>query len=485
MLSSLVSSSRIPASDWLLAETVRLHEEHSGRHRDDQTANTLGRDAGGGFARRLARRAAALPAAAAVRSDLQRLRRLLIRLAVMVLVIGALAGALAAIASTTEREIDVLLAAASLLLLPSFMLLMWATLMLVTRPARASASLSGGLVGLGLRRLGPRLLEGPLAGETVSAMAGLLATRPGRWLLATIAHAFWVVYSLAALLVLTILFSAAQYDLSWGTTLLSEQAMVDLISGLAWFPAVLGLVEPPTADWILAGRRGVAADAVRAEWARFLLALVAVYGLLPRLLLALLSGVLGRMGLRRMDLDTAQPGYLRLAGTLLDEEDALIHGDAPPLAPAVERRRQANADGPPLLVGVELERREWPVALPGLAWQALGRADSRSQRRQLLAAVEGFVVPPSALIAQCSALRTPDEGTGRFLAALADRADTVLVVWLDEIDRLASREVPARERIADWLQLTGRVGGRLVVLDADRPDSSALAELLDLVGVEP
>ncbi|TVS10165.1 MAG: DUF2868 domain-containing protein [Wenzhouxiangella sp.] len=479
-----MSSSRIHASDWLLAEAVRLYEEHNGRSRDDQTANTLARDAGGGFGRRLARRAAALPVAAAVRSDLARLRRLLARLAVLLLVLGALAGVLAALASTAEREVDVLLAAVSLLLLPSLMLLMWASLMLLTRPARASASLSGGLVGLGLRRLGPRLLEGPLAGETVSAMAGLLATSAGRWLLATIAHAFWVVYSLAALLVLTILFSAAQYDLSWGTTLLSEQAMVDLISGLAWFPAALGLVEQPSADWILAGRKGVEAGAVRAEWARFLMALVAVYGLLPRLLLAILSGVLGRLGLGRMVLDTTQPGYLRLAGSLLDEEDALVHGDQPPSAPAVQRRRQANADGPPLLVGVELERKQWPVELPGLSWQALGRADSRDQRRQILAAVEGFLVPPSALIAQCSALRTPDEGTGRFLAALADRADTVLVVWLDEIDRLESRGVPARERIADWLQLTARVGGRLVVLDADRPDSTALAELFDLVGAE-
>ncbi len=472
-----MSKDRISAADWLLAETVRLHEERHGRSSDDDTANALARSSASGLAGRLVRRAAALPASAAVRPDLARLRRLAFRLAWVVLVLAALAGTLAAFASTAEREIGFLLAASSLLALPTLMLLAWLILMLATRPSRASASLSGGLLALGISRLGPRLLSGPLAAETVAASGGLLGTATGRWALGTLAHLFWVVYSLSALVVLALLFSVAQYDLSWGTTLLSDEAVVGLISALAWLPAQLGLIEAPEAGWILAGREGHQPGAARAEWATFLLALVLVYGLLPRLFLVMFSALLALVGLRRLKLDTRQPGYLRLAGVLSDGAETDVHGEAPEAAVARQRRAPRNADGPPLLVGMELEKPDWPVALPGLSCQVLGRADTRAQRRQLLAAAEGFLRPPPALIAHCSALRTPDEGGARFLTRLADAAETLLVIWLDDTGRLAARDIDPRERIADWRRLADQAGAALVVLDVDHPDAGALAEL--------
>jgi len=357
--------------------------------------------------------------------------------------------------------------------------------MVATRPTRAAASFSGSLLTLGVSRLGPRLLAGPLAVETVTATRGLLSTAPGRWALGTLAHLFWVIYSLSALVVLAVLFSVAQYDLSWGTTLLDDDSVVSLISALAWLPASLGLIETPQPSWILAGREGVQPGTARAEWATFLLALVVVYGLLPRLLLAGLSALLAAVGLRRLCLETRQPGYLRLAGILSDSAVVDVQGDAPAPVAARQRRRPRNADGPPLLVGMELERQDWPVSLPGQTWQVLGRADTRAQRRQLLAAAEGFLRPPPALIAHCSALRTPDEGTGRFLARLADAAETLLVIWLDETGRLEARGISARERLADWHRLANRVGAALVVLDADQPEAGALAELQGLLEPEP
>ena len=472
-----MSKVRISAADWLLAETVRLHEEHHGRSGDDETANALACSSASNLSARLVRRAAALPVAASIRPDLARLRRLAFRLAWLVLVLAALAGALAAFASTAEREIGFLLAASSLLALPSLMLLVWLVLMLSTRPARASASLSGGLLALGIARLGPRLLSGPLASETVAATRGLLGTTAGRWALGTLAHLFWVVYSLSALVVLALLFSVAQYDLSWGTTLLSDDSVIRLIGGLAWLPAQLGLIEAPEPGWILAGREGQQPGAARAQWATFLLALVLVYGLLPRLFFAVLSALLARVGLRRLELDTRQPGYLRLAGVLSGGAGADVYGQAPEIPAPSQRRVPRNAEGPPLLVGVELERADWPVALPGQSWQVLGRADTRAQRRQLLAAAEGFLRPPPALLAQCSALRTPDEGTGRFLLRLADTAETLLIIWLDEIGPLEARGIESKERIEDWQRLAKRVGAALVVIDADEPDADALAEL--------
>jgi hypothetical protein len=478
-----VSRSRIPAADWLLTETVRLHEERHGRLRDDETANVLAREVPGGLAARLARRAAALPSASAVRIDLASLRRLFWRLSLLVLLLALIAGVLAALSSAGAREVDVLLAAASMLFLPAVMLLVWLVTMLLTRAGRAAPSLSSGLVGLGLRRLGPRLLSGPLAAETVSAGAGLLTTGPGRWLLGTLTHGFWATYGLAALATLVLLFSIAQYDLSWGTTLLSDDSVVALIQGLAWLPAALSLIDPLTPEWILAGREGTQRGELRAEWAQFLLILVAVYGILPRLVLMLACAVFAAAGLRRVPLDTARPGYLRLAGALTADGDVQTRGPPPPTVAAPRRERPATVAGPPLLVGVELERKDWPVALPGIEWRALGRADSRTKRTGLLAAIESLETPPPAILAQCSALRTPDEGTARFLSALADSAGTVLVIWLDELEAWRARGGEGNERQADWRALANRVGGELVAIDADAPEAGALAELIQALGV--
>ena len=478
-----MSKGHLPVTDWLLTETVRLHEERHGRFRDDDTANVLARETAGHFADALSRRAAALPCAAAVRADLQRLRCLGRWLVLLMLLVALVAGVLAALSSAATREVDVLLAAASLLVLPGLMLVLWFMLMLFSRPGQTAPSLSGGLLGLGIRRLGPRVLSGPLAAESVAAATGLLLSRPGRWLLGTFTHAFWALYSLAALALLGLLFSIAQYDLSWGTTLLTDETVVVLIQGLAWAPAALGLIEAPSAEWILAGREGVESGALRAEWARFLLVLVASYGLLPRLVLLGLCAILAVVGLRHVPVQTFRPGYLRLAGVLVADGKIDTRGQLPTATKPPVRTRPRRSAGPPLLVGVELEREDWPVELPGLQWRALGRADTRSQRAGLQAAIDSLETPPPAVLVQCSALRTPDEGAARFLSGLADVGGTVLVIWLDEIEALRTRGGDLSARCADWQNLAGRIGAEMVVFDADAPDEAALEELARIAGV--
>jgi hypothetical protein len=476
---------RITAVDWLLAETVRLHEERQGRMRDDETANVLARETAGQLQYRLARRAAALPVASGIRSDLARLRQLAWRMANLLAVLALIAGALAALSTTAIRQVDLLLAVASLLLLPGLMLVLWAGSMLFARPGRAAPGLSHGWLAMGLRKLGPRMVSGPLAAETVSAAAGLMLTGAGRWLLGALTHVFWSVYGLSALALLALLFSIAQYDLSWGTTLLDDATAVALIQAVAWLPAAVGLIEPLTAEWILAGREGVQSGALRAEWARLLLVLIMVYGILPRAVLALVCAAFGLSGLKRMSLDTARPGYLRLAGALNSHEEVDVRGAAPAAFSAPKRERPALVDGAPLLVAVELERPEWPTALPGLEWRALGRADSRSQRKALLAAAGGLDAPPPAVLAQCSALRTPDEGTGRFLSDLADAAGTVLVIWLDESSALQARGGDVAERTSDWQAMAQRVGAEFVGLDGSHPDEQGLSALRQACGVTP
>lgn len=471
----------IPIDDWLLTEAVRLREERSGRRGDDEAAVASALATGGTLSSRLAARAQALPGADNILADIRHLRRLARNLALGLIALGALSGALAARASIADRQVDILLAAAALLLVPTVMLMVWLVLVVAGARGRDSGSLAGGLLAAGLRRLGPRLLGSDHAAEVTLAGGRLLRTGIGRWLLSSLTHAFWIAYAVAALMTLAAFFSIVQYDLSWGTTLLSEGTVVALMQTLAQPPAALGLIPPAPPEWILAGREGVPSAEGRAQWARFLLAMIAVYGLLPRLVFALLSLLGVFVGLRRLAVDTTLPGYLRLSGALLPAAPATEHGRAPKPAPKKTRRRPRNPVGGPVLIGIELEQQTWPLAIPGIETHALGRADDRAGRGRLLSALAALRGPPPVLLIACSMLRTPDAGSERFIDRAADAAGTVPVLVLVEGALFAERGGRLASRLADWQALAERAGGEALLLDLDAPDAAAIARLLQWI----
>jgi hypothetical protein len=475
----------ISTSDWLVTEAVRIREEHHGRRDDDEAAMTVARLAGGDANERLAARARALPGSEKVRSDIERVRGLLRKLLLGMIVIGLAAGWLAARASTGAREIDILLSLVTLLGLPTLMLVLWAMLLLATRRSGNSASLIGKFLVAGVARLAPRVLKSDLAREVGEAMVGLLRGPVGRWYLSMMSHLFWLAYVTGALLTLTLLFSVAQYELSWGTTILSEQTIVTLVGWLAVVPVWLGLIAPPDPSWIAAGRAGELVGPGRAIWAHFLLAMVSAYGAGPRLLFGLLCCALAWRATRRLRLDLDKPGYQRLLPLLSDSSaEPVIHGTPPASQAARKRRRPKKASGLPVVVGIELERDndQWPPSLPGLEVTTLGRIETRSQRQPLIDALKALKSPPPALIALCSMLRTPDAGTRRLLESLADAADTELVVVVEDSTRLRSRGGDRAARLADWRTLAEQAGGRAVELDADQPSATGIAELHQLIG---
>ncbi len=475
----------ISTSDWLVTEAVRIQEEHHGRRDDDEAAMTVARLAGGDADERLAARARALPGSDKVRTDVERARGLLRKLLVGLIVIGLAAGWLAARASTSAREIDILLSLVTLLGLPTLMLALWVVLLIVTRRSGGSGSLIGKLLLSSLARMAPKVLQSDLARELAEAMVGLLRGPVGRWYLSMMSHLFWLAYVTGALLTLTLLFSVAQYDLSWGTTILSEQTIVTLVGWLAVVPVWLGLMAPPDPSWIAAGRAGELAGLERAVWAHFLLAMVCAYGAGPRLLLGLLCYVLTWRATRRLRLDLDKPGYQRLL-PLLSESPAepVVHGSPPEISAVPKRKRPRNASGLPVVVGIELERasEQWPPAFPGLEVTVLGRIETRSQRQPLIDALKALKSPPPALIALCSMLRTPDAGTRRLLESLADAANTELIVVVEDSTRLRSRGGDRAARLADWRALAKQAGGVAVELDAEQPSAAGIAELHQRVG---
>jgi len=477
-----VKAHTLTARDWLVTETVRLREEHAGRSHDDEVANALARAVSGTFADRLAARAGALPAASEIRNDVGRLFRLMRKLMLFILLLAAVAGLLAARASIAQREVDILLAATTLLALPTLMLAAWIALMAAGKRLGGSVSLSGHLLRRALGWLGPRMLSGEYAVEVTLAGTRALTTPFGRWLLGMLAHAFWTVYLLTALGMLALFFSLAQYDLTWGTTLLTDDQIVTLVGSLAAPPAWLGLVPEPQAAWILGGREGALAPEARALWARFLLAMVFVYGLLPRLLLLAACGLLAWTCRSRLSLDTTRPGYLRLSRILRPEgAEVTAHGEMPQRQPPRHRSPPSGRRGNPILIGLELEGDDWPPLLPGVEMSALDFANDRAGRKAVLAALDGLPAPPPFLLVACSLLRTPDAAHEHFINLAADHAGTIPVLLLLDADRLAERGDRLASRLADWQSLAEQVGGTALMYDPEAPDAAVLARLQRMI----
>jgi hypothetical protein len=138
------------------------------------------------------------------------------------------------------------------------------------------------------------------------------------------------------------------------------------------------------------GREGALAPEARALWARFLLALVFVYGLLATPAAAgRTCSLMAWSKRRRLPLDTAQPGYLRLSGIAAPDKPSVTeHGKAPEeqrrraAAAALQYQRPSDSDR------LELERDDWPPIIPGIETSAMGQADARAGRKAVLAALE-------------------------------------------------------------------------------------------------
>ncbi len=252
-----LNTPRASIDDWLLTEAVRLHEERNGRRDDDGAAIAVAVRSSSSFQHRLIERARALPGTKAVQTDICSLRRRARLILVIVTLLGVLAGWVAARASMADRQIDLLLALLTMLGLPTLMLIAWIVVMTISRRSGRSVGAIGRLVNGLLTRLAPRLLSSPLAGEVVLAMTGLLRAPFGRWALSLLSHLFWLAHAGGALLALGVYFSLAQYDLSWGTTLLAESTVVALVESLGrpadWLGLLPVAIEP---DWIQRGREG-------------------------------------------------------------------------------------------------------------------------------------------------------------------------------------------------------------------------------------
>ena len=455
----------LSVQQWLLAEHTRHQEEQQGRLMGDETANALALQQSEAFATRIADRALALPGAQIIQKDLIHIKKSGGWLVIGLLMVAALAGFGMAVGAVRARELEVLWVLTTVLGIPTLTLILWMLWLIFSSRSSIQMPLAKILAWLS-RVLSSRLLHGPSARFTLKASLDLLATPYGRWGLSALSHLFWLMFLLAAVLLLTLQFMVTQYDLGWGTTLLSEQSALMLLDALAWLPKQLGWLPPDHQQWLAAGRLGEAPELVRSQWAHFLLVLMLVYGVLPRLMALGVSLILWRVSSQRMSLDLNQPGYVRLKGLLMPEPVPHSAPETRFTLPALPLRKKPASGRDVLLVALEHSPEAPKTRAIRHEVTDLGHINTRQDRARVLAALRAKREPTACLVVVCEARRTPDQGLVTLINQLADAAKASLVIGLSGIDELAGWGVDPSARMEDWQSVGEVTGARVVGLDA-------------------
>ena len=367
-------------------------------------------------------------------------------LALLALVAVVLLASLATAGAVVHsgRTLNAVAGFMSLLGLHILTLALW--LMGLVAPWPASGGALGRLWLEAVSRLG-RLGRGGDSNTTSLLAASLALLRRERllpWLFGGISHTVWALSFGVMLAVLGFAFAFQSYRLTWETTILGPEFFVRFVQATGWLPGRLGFPVPDTATLLAPG----AASADQRAWAWWLIGCVLVYGLLPRVVLALVCVARWRQRLSRLRLDTADPYYR----ALLARRDALqpaavVDAEAHWQAP----RHDAASFGVPgtgaALVGFELAPEiAWPppVVPADVAVQRIaGSSAERAAVLQVLAQAR-----PARLLIACQASSSPDRGTARFLREAASHA-AACRLWL-----LAANPVDTADlaRWSAWLQ---------------------------------
>ncbi len=273
----------------------------------------------------------------------------------------------------------------------------------------------------------------------------------GRWRISVLTHQFWLVYLLTGMGVLILLMLAKQYDFVWGTTLLPENSLPELTRLLGVPMQHIGLIVPDDGQ-VAASRIGAGAQdsVIRSAWAGFLVGALIVYGLLPRLILILLSFCMLKLSEYRYKLDLYLPYYVTLRQSLIAKEfvtsvidrDPGMGKEQPVLAVRSEpanRPFPANA----LVIGIELDNHAvWPE---GTICQ-----ENVADQKTFIRVSEMLKKSRSALLIGVAAHRLPDRGVQRMINELS--ALTSGQIWLMLLQ--SSPAIPVAEsRKQAWYRL--------------------------------
>ena len=153
-----------------------------------------------------------------------------------------------------------------------------------------------------------------------------------RWGLGVLVHGLWALAMLAALASLLLLLATRRYGFVWETTILGGDTFIALTQAIGALPALLGFSLPDIEVIRASGDAAIASEVARQSWAGWLVGVLLVYGLLPRLLLALLCLWRWQSGKGALRLDLELPGYGLLRQRLQPDSERLGICDLAPAA---------------------------------------------------------------------------------------------------------------------------------------------------------
>lgn len=429
-----------PLDSLWLTEAVRLREEHAGPL-EDMEANRRARATAGDLPTRIKNRAQWLAERDGLLSALhhwkQGARLALIVLAIIVVMSGA--GLAFAALGNGQTPVNVFWALGSLLGLNLILLLSWALGMLFAGESTAS-------LGRLWLWLSEKLARDAQAAQLGPALILLLQRqRLNRWVLGMVVNGAWLLALLSALAILLLLMATRRYGFIWETTILRSDTFVSVTQALGTLPALLGFNVPTEAMIRASGDNALRIESARQAWAAWLVGVLLVYGIVPRLLLALTCWWHWHRGRAALSLDLNLPGYSQLRERLMPSSERLGVSDAAPeqLHSVQSSTAAVDSEGA-LLVAIELDdQRPWPPHLPKTVMDA-GILDSRESRQKLLDQLTRF--PPARLAIACDPRRSPDRGSLTLIAELV-RCAGATRIWL--LQAPPGQALDA-DRLGDW-----------------------------------
>lgn len=345
-----------------------------------------------------------------------------------ILIAAVIAGTSMALTAlgTGTQPVNIVWALISLLGLNTLSLILWCLALL-------SPTASGGRLVQLWPWLTRKLARGPNMGLAVQAWWSVWhQAHATRWLLSTGTHLIWMTLSVAATLTLLLALSTRQYDFVWETTVLSSEVFVRWIGYMSVIPQWLGFAVPD--HEMVRASNSVSqqnAELSRRLWSGLLLGSLLIYGVLPRVLLGLLSVLILKRH-SRLEPDLTSP-YYSAALSRMSSFDVQTDGQQPLesiLKKGLDRNENENDpwNSEHLLIAIELDPTdEWPPEGIGAALSFASPVDSRESRQQTL--LNTANARPHSLVVACDARHSPDRGTLRLIADLSDCSKRTLL-WL-------------------------------------------------------
>ena len=431
-----------------LTETVRLREEHAGPL-DDLEANRRARSSAGDLSTRLQNRALWLAErdglVTAMRHWLQGSRLALLGLAVLAVISGG--GLAFAALGNGQTPVNVFWALGSLLGINLILLISWLLGLLFAGEHSAS-------LGHLWLWLSDKFARDAKAAQLAPALLLVLQRQKlNRWALGTLVNGLWLLAMLSALTLMLLLMATRRYGFVWETTILSADVFVSATRALGVVPGWLGFSGPTEAMIRASTDTAYSSEAVRQAWAVWLVGVVVVYGVLPRLLLAAFCRWRWIRGRNALQLDLTLPGYSQLRERLMPSSERLGVNDVAPEQLHNVHAGQTDLDTEgALIVAIELDdQHPWPPKLPSTVKDA-GILDSRESRQKLLEQMTRF--PPARLAIACDPRRSPDRGSLALIGELA-RSAAATRIWL--LQAPPGQALDA-DRLSDWHHALEKLG---------------------------